>query len=70
MESHLKGQYFEENREIPEPQAATRWFTYAQENGIDVSRAISLWEDAATPEGGQSRETIASSGIRIVPPER
>ncbi|QBQ97400.1 hypothetical protein [Paraburkholderia pallida] len=70
MESNLTGQYFEANHEIPEPQAATLWFTYAQENGIDVARAISLWEDAATPEGGRSRETIAGCGIRIVPPER
>ncbi|CAM2172950.1 Sel1 repeat family protein [Paraburkholderia sacchari] len=69
MESHRRGQYFEENREISEQQAASRWFTYTQDNGIEISRAISLWEDAATPEGERSRETIASSGIRIVPPE-
>lgn len=70
MESHLRGQYFEESREISEPQAASRWFTYAQQNGIDVARAISLWEDAATPAGERSRETVAGCGIRIVPPER
>ena len=70
MQAHLTGQYFEENREIAEPQAASRWFAYAQENGIDISRAISLWEDAAMPEGARSREAVAQSGIRIVPPER
>jgi hypothetical protein len=70
MDSHLNGQYFDAGREIPEPEAANRWFRYAREHGIDIARAISLWEDAATPEGGQSRESIAGCGLRIVPPER
>jgi hypothetical protein len=70
MQSHLRSQYFEADREIPEPQAANLWFRYAQEQGIEIARAISLWEDAVTPEGGPSRASIASSGLRIVPPER
>ncbi|WP_322046854.1 hypothetical protein [Paraburkholderia sp. J67] len=70
MDAPLSGRYYDTDREIPEPQAANRWFRYAQEQGIDIARAISLWEDAATPEGKRSRETVAGCGIRIVPPER
>jgi hypothetical protein len=68
MNSQLTGHYFIDERETPEPQAANRWFRYAEEHDIDVARAISLWEDAATPEGETSRVTVAAAGIRIVPP--
>ncbi len=70
MDSKLTGRYFVNEQEIPEPQAANRWFRYAQEHGIDIARAISLWEDAATLEGEQSRGTIQAAGIRIEPPAR
>ncbi|WP_321815799.1 MULTISPECIES: hypothetical protein [unclassified Paraburkholderia] len=66
----MSSRYYEAEREIPEPQAANRWFRYAQEHDIDVARAISLWEDAATLEGERSREAVAGCGIRIVPPGR
>jgi hypothetical protein len=69
MKPKLNGRYFVANEEIPEPQAASRWFRYAQEHDIDVARAISLWEDAATLEGERSRESVAAAGIRIVPPD-
>lgn len=68
MVPQLTGRYFVDEKEIPEPQAANRWFRYAEEHDIDVARAISLWEDAATPEGGKSRDTVAAAGIRIEPP--
>jgi hypothetical protein len=58
--------YFIDEHEIPEPQAANGWFNYAEEHDIDIGRAISLWEDAATPEGEASRSAIAAAGIRIV----
>jgi hypothetical protein len=66
MDPHLDFRYFVDDREVSEPQAANRWFDYAQEHDIDVARAISLWEDAATPGGEQSRSGIAAAGIRIV----
>jgi len=66
MDPHLGGRYFVDEQEVPEPQAANRWFGYVQEHDIDIARAISLWEDAATPGGEQSRSTIAAAGIRIV----
>ena len=49
----------------PKLGASTAWFGYAERNGIDVSRAISLWEDAFDPEGEQSREAVAKAGIRV-----
>ena len=70
MDAHMSGRYFDTDQEIPESQAASRWFRYAGENDIEISRAISLWEDAATPEGESSREKIAGCGVRIVPPQR
>jgi hypothetical protein len=69
MDPQLNGRYFVDEQEIPEPQAANHWFSYAQEHDIDIARAISLWEDAATPEGEKSRGTISAAGIRIVPPK-
>jgi hypothetical protein len=68
MDTKLTGRYFVDEQETPEPQAASRWFRYAQEQEIDIGRAISLWEDAATPEGEKSRGTIQAAGIRIEPP--
>ncbi|PXW27272.1 hypothetical protein [Paraburkholderia caballeronis] len=70
MQPQLKGRYFIDDREIAEPHAAKQWFHYADEHEIDVARAISLWEDAATPDGHASRDEILRAGIRIVPPER
>jgi hypothetical protein len=69
MRPKLNGRYFIGNDEIPEQQAASRWFHYAEQNAIDVSRAISVWEDAATLEGQRSRDTVAAAGIRILPPD-
>lgn len=68
MAPQLTGRYFVDEQEIPEPHAANRWFRYAQDHGIDVARAISLWEDAAEPDGEQSRDAVSAAGIRIVPP--
>jgi len=65
----MKGRYFIDDREIPEPHAAKEWFRYAEDHGFDVARAISLWEDAATPDGAHSRDEIRVSGIHILPPE-
>lgn len=62
--------YFLNEREVPEQEAANEWFHYAENHGTDVARAISLWEDAVTPEGDRSRKEISPSGIRVVPPER
>jgi hypothetical protein len=59
-------QYFLHERPIPEPEASTAWFAYAERHGIDVPRAISIWEDASTPEGEASRQTVAKAGIRVV----
>jgi hypothetical protein len=68
MDPQYCGRYFLDEREISEQQAASHWFDYAQEHDIDVARAISLWEDAATPEGEKSRGAVAAAGIRIEPP--
>ena len=59
------GKYFLQNHELPEPDAANRWFAYAESHGIDIPRAISIWEDAATEEGCESRRAVAKAGIRI-----
>jgi hypothetical protein len=67
MKPELTSQYFVDEQETPEQQAANRWFAYAEEHDIDIGRAISLWEDAPTPEGEESRNAIAAAGIRIVP---
>lgn len=69
MNERLAGRYFVEGNEISEQQAAGRWFLYAQEHNIDISRAICLWEDAATFEGGASRKAVSAAGIRIEPPD-
>ncbi|TDN70514.1 hypothetical protein [Paraburkholderia sp. BL10I2N1] len=61
------GKYFLQNSEVPEPDAANRWFAYAESHGIDIPKAISIWEDAATESGTESRRIIGSAGIRIDP---
>ncbi|MGN6652933.1 hypothetical protein [Trinickia sp.] len=57
--------YFLNDRPLSEADAATAWFDYAEHNGIDLPRAISLWEDASTPGGEASRRTVAQAGIRV-----
>ncbi|PLZ03587.1 hypothetical protein CY652_04140 [Burkholderia sp. WAC0059] len=69
MPSRLTGKYFVNGLETPEKDAASRWFDYAQAQGIDVSRAISLWEDAALPDGDQGRAAVGQAGIRIELPD-
>ena len=61
------GKYFLQNSEVPEPDAANRWFAYAESHGIDIPKAISIWEDAVTESGAESRRIISSAGIRIDP---
>jgi hypothetical protein len=57
--------YYVDDREVTEPEAAAVWFGRADDRGIDVSKAISVWEDAAAPEGDASRELVAHAGIRV-----
>ncbi|HVE10679.1 MAG TPA: hypothetical protein VNE00_25720 [Paraburkholderia sp.] len=52
---------------MDEPDAACAWFAYAGDQGIDVPRAISIWEDAATEDGTDSRRVVSRAGIRIEP---
>lgn len=59
------GTYFVKDHAVPEPQAANQWFAYAGDHGIEISRAISIWEDAATDEGAESRGIVERAGIRI-----
>ncbi|WP_109478421.1 hypothetical protein [Paraburkholderia sp. C35] len=59
------GKYFLREREIAEPDAANAWFAYAESHGIDIPKAISIWEDAATEEGVESRRTVERAGIRL-----
>ena len=59
------GKYFLQNRELPEPDAASQWFAYAESQGIDIPRAISIWEDAATESGTESRRLVGAAGITI-----
>lgn len=57
--------YFLDGREVPETDAATAWFAHASSQGIEISQAIDIWEDAATLEGDASRRTVSEAGIRI-----
>ncbi|BCF97419.1 hypothetical protein PPGU19_019880 [Paraburkholderia sp. PGU19] len=57
------GKYLLREREIAEPDAANAWFAYAESHGIDIPRAISIWEDAAT--GAESRRLVGQADIRI-----
>lgn len=59
------GKYLLREREIAEPDAANAWFAYAESHGIDIPKAISIWEDAATEEGAESRRLVGQAGIRI-----
>jgi hypothetical protein len=59
------GKYFVQNAELPEPDAANKWFAYACSHGIDIPKAISIWEDAATETGAQSRQLVSKAGITI-----
>ena len=62
------GKYFLQNHELPEPDAANRWFAYAESHGIDIPKAISIWEDAATEEGAQARRLVSAAGITVEAP--
>jgi hypothetical protein len=53
---------------LPEPDAANTWFAYAESHGIDIPKAISIWEDAATKEGEESRRVVSAAGITIETP--
>ncbi|WP_133649008.1 hypothetical protein [Paraburkholderia flava] len=59
------GKYFVKDLAVPEPQAANQWFAYAGNHGIDIPKAISIWEDAATETGDESRRIVGRAGIRI-----
>jgi hypothetical protein len=59
------GKYFLRDHELPVPEAANRWFAYAERHGIDISKAISIWEDAATEEGAESRRLVGAAGITV-----
>ncbi|MFC0397255.1 hypothetical protein [Paraburkholderia rhizosphaerae] len=61
------GKYFLRDTEVAEPDAACAWFSYAEKHGIDVPRAISIWEDASSEEGFESRRAVGDAGIRIEP---
>jgi len=62
------GKYFLHDHELPEPDAANRWFAYAESHGIDIAKAISIWEDAATESGTDSRRAVSAAGITIETP--
>ena len=59
------GKYLLREREIAEPDAANAWFAYAESHGVDIPRAINIWQDAATEEGVESRRLVGQAGIRI-----
>ncbi|MFM0025742.1 hypothetical protein PQR70_05595 [Paraburkholderia madseniana] len=62
------GKYFLQNHELPEPDATNTWFAYAESHGIDIPKAISIWEDAATESGSESRQLVRAAGITIETP--
>ncbi|MEW9580630.1 hypothetical protein [Paraburkholderia sp. DGU8] len=62
------GKYFLHNHELPEPDAANVWFEYAESRGIDIPKAISIWEDAAAESGTESRRQVSAAGITIETP--
>jgi hypothetical protein len=57
--------YFLKDREVSEADAATAWFDHAENHGIDIARAISLWENASDIDGDDSRRAVAQAGIRV-----
>jgi hypothetical protein len=56
--------YFLDDK-VSEADAAVAWFVRAENRGIDVSKAIRIWEDAAELAGDTSRRVVAQSGIRV-----
>ncbi|HEY4352317.1 MAG TPA: hypothetical protein VGN31_13890 [Paraburkholderia sp.] len=52
---------------MAEPDAANAWFSYAGDHGIDVPKAISIWQDASSEAGADSRRVVEDAGIRIEP---
>jgi hypothetical protein len=68
VNEHSMGKYFLQNHELPEPDAANTWFAYAESHGIDIPKAISIWEDAATESGSESRQMVSAAGITIETP--
>ncbi|HEX7937022.1 MAG TPA: hypothetical protein VF573_28645 [Paraburkholderia sp.] len=62
------GKYFLHDHELPEPDAANTWFAYAEDHGIDIPKAIGIWEDAATESGTESRRQVGAAGITIETP--
>nr|WP_175227691.1 hypothetical protein [Paraburkholderia humisilvae] len=61
------GKYFLRDIEVTEPDAARAWFSYAGAHGIEVPKAISIWEDASSEEGFESRRMVGDAGIRVEP---
>jgi hypothetical protein len=57
--------YFLDDREVTETDAATAWFDRAENRGIDVPKAIGIWEDASEATGEDSRRIVEQSGIRV-----
>jgi len=62
------GKYFLDDHELPEPDAANKWFAYAESHDIDIAKAISIWEDAATESGAESRRLVSAAGITVETP--
>ncbi|WP_233801013.1 hypothetical protein [Paraburkholderia sp. HP33-1] len=62
------GKYFLQNHELSEPDAANHWFAYAESHDIDIPKAISIWEDAATEEGVEARRIVSAAGITVEAP--
>jgi hypothetical protein len=62
------GKYFLHDHELPEPDAANKWFAYAESHDIDIAKAISIWEDAATESGAESRRLVSAAGITVEAP--
>jgi hypothetical protein len=61
------GKYFLRDTEVAAPDAANAWFSYAEKQGIDVPKAISIWEDASSEAGAESRRLVGGAGIRVEP---
>ncbi|MEX3957352.1 hypothetical protein [Trinickia sp. EG282A] len=57
--------YFIDDREVDETAAAAAWFDRAEHRGIDIPKAISLWEDASERTGEESRRIVAHTGVRV-----
>ncbi len=57
--------YYIDDQEVSEMAAAAAWFDRAERHGIDIPKAISLWEDASEETGEESRRLVAHSGVRV-----